>query len=422
MQETAEFRYQRIRKATEIFLVAMAFSLPLSTTATCILFPLTTLLSLFSDPWYKKWRAIVSQPLALGLIAFIVLYMIGAFYSIAPSHDIFHQFLKTSNFLGALILMGFFCEPQWRKYVLNAFLVAMKMTLVLSYTKYFFNPTLLSTPFGQSNIFKDHIIQNFLMAIAAFIFLYRAFTPTFASGQFKHWLYGVLALAAIFNAIFVNDGRSGYFIFAALLLFSGILFFRWRGFVGALFLAGLLSGLAYHFSDQFRDRITVLAQNTAYYRHGEANTSVGIRIQSIKNAYLLFKEHPWIGCGTGSFHMLYKTLQPEKTKVTGDMRLSYNSYLNVGVELGMIGVVLLFLNFFIQWKYSFLLSSDNRYFMQALLISMAVGCLGNSWLSDTTELHLYTLFLGLVFSEIVKKPSTWFSSKAEENRRFFQSV
>ena len=421
MQKAAESRYQRVRKSTEILLVATAFSLPLSTTATCILFPLTTLLSLFSDPWYKKWRAIVSQPLVLGLVAFIVLYMIGASYSIAPSHDIFHQFLKTSNFLGALILMGFFCEPQWQRHVLNAFLIAMKITLVLSYTKYFLNPTLLSTPFGQSNIFKDHIIQNFLMAISAFIFLYRAFTPSF-SGQFKHWIYGILALASIFNVIFINDGRSGYFIFATLLLFSGILFFGWRGFVGSLFLAGLLSGLAYHFSDQFRGRITVLAQNMEHYRHGARNTSVGIRIQSIKNAYLIFKKHPWIGCGTGSFHTIYTTLRPEKKKVTGDMRLSYNSYLNVGVELGIIGVTLVFLNFFIQWKYSFSLSSDNRYFMQALLISMAAGCLGNSWLSDTTELHLYTLFLGVIFSEIAKKPSAWFSSKTESNWRFFQSV
>ena len=164
---------------------------------------------------------------------------------------------------------------------------------------------------------------------------------------------------------------------------------------------------------------TVLAQNTAYYRHGEKNTSMGIRIQSIKNAYLLFKKHPWISCGTGSFHTIYTTFRPEKKKVTSDIHPSYNSYLNAGVELGIIGVTFLFLNFFVQWKYSFSLSSDNRYFMQTPLISMAAGYLGNSWLSDITELHLYMFFLGVIFSRIAKKPS---AKKTEENWRFFQSV
>ncbi|ACJ19649.1 O-antigen ligase family protein [Coxiella burnetii] len=429
MQEAYKLRYQRVRKTTGVLLAATAFSVPLSTTATCILFPLATLLSLFSDPWHKKWRAISSHPVAIVLILFIALYVIAAFYSVAPNRDIFHQFSKTSNLLCAVILIGFSCEPPWRRYILNAFLIAMTITLGLSYIKYFFNPLLFfSTPFGKSSVFKDHIIQNFLMVITAFIFLYRSLTPVAPTFKLRtpnkwlnRWIYGILAFAAIFNALFINDGRSGYFIFAALLFFSGGLYFGWRGFLVALIMAVLLSGLAYHFSDQFRWRITELVQNTERYQKGEANTSVGIRIQSIKNAYVLFKQRPWLGHGTGGFHTAYATLPPEKTQATGDMRLSYNSYLNVGIELGIVGVFLLLMNFLIQWKYSYSLSGDYRYFMQALLIGMVIGCLGNSWLSDTTELHLYALFLGVAFSEMAARRAAW-TGKPEEKLRSFQAA
>lgn len=382
-------------RLTGSILVLSAFFLPLSTSITMALFPLAAIFSLFSDSWKNKWCTIVSHPVAIFLMAFVLLYIVGSFYSPAPQQDILHRFAKLSVLAcAAAILLGFACESYWQRYILNAFLMAMLVTLILSCIKYFFHPAwLLHSRFDHASVFKDHIIQNFLMVITAFIFFYR-----YAKKFHFRWFYGLLAIAAIFNVLFISDGRSGYFIFGALLLYTGILYFRWRGLLVALLTTLVLSGLAFHLSNEFRLRITQIVSDTEHYQQGLANTSVGIRIQSIKNAYLLFKEKPWLGHGTGSFHIVYATLPQDQTKATGIIPLAYNSYLNIGVELGILGIIFLLLNFILQWQYSFLLSEEYRYLIQILLISMTIGCLANPWLSDTTELHLYALSLVISFS------------------------
>ena len=376
-------------------LVLSAFFLPLSTSITGALFPLAAILSLFSDRWQDKWRTIVLHPIAIFLMAFILLYVVGIFYSPAPQQDILHRFSKLSALLcAAALLMGFVCESYWQRYILNAFLMAMLVTLTLSYIKYFFHPLwLLHSRFDHTSVFKDHIVQNFLVVITAFIFLYQ-----YARRFNFRWLYGLLAITAIFNALFISDGRSGYFIFGALLIYTGIFYFGWRGLFFSLLIAVILSGLAFHLSNEFRLRLIQIVSDVEHYQQGLVNTSIGIRIQSIKNAYLLFKEKPWLGHGTGSFYTVYTTLPQDQTKATGIIPLAYNSYLNVGVELGILGITLILLNFILQWQYSFLLPEEYRYLIQIILISMIVGCFANPWLSDTTELHLYALSLVISFS------------------------
>ena len=405
-------------KITGILLVASALLLPISTTPTCILFPLATILSLFSGSWQVKRHVISKSPMAIFLIAWTLLYIIGSLYSDAPHQDIFRQLSRSGILLCATILIGFFSETQWQQYILNSFLVAMLFTLILSYVKYYYHPAFLfHTHFDKSSVFKDHIIQNFLMVITAFIFIYR-FLKKF---RFR-WIYGFFALAAIFNAIFISQGRSGYFIFAALLLYMTTLHFGWRGFLGALILTILLAGLAYHFSEEFRYRILAIADNIEHYKHGDAKTSIGIRLQSMENAYLLYKKKPWIGYGTGSFRTAYATLPFPLIETTGIMQISYNSYLNTAVELGIVGFTCLLLNFATQWRYSFFLSDEYRYLIQILLISMIVGCFANPWLSDTTELHLYALFLAISFSkkmESLKTPTMTFPPILKKMRNKF---
>lgn len=149
----------------------------------------------------------------------MLLYIIGSFYWIVPYQNIFRQLYKSGILLCAALLIDFFSETRWQSYILNAFLTAMVITLILSYIKYYYHPAfLLHSRFDKSSVFKDHIIQNFLMVIATFIFIYRFLK------QFRFlWIYGFLALATIFNIIFMSQGRSGYFIFTALFLYMSTL-------------------------------------------------------------------------------------------------------------------------------------------------------------------------------------------------------
>jgi len=385
-----------IRFLTQLIVVATAFALPISTSVTNLLFPLAVVLSLFSEPPREKWLRIKHNPVSLTLIAFFLLYLIGITYSysIAPAHAIIHQMTKTACFLFAALLIPTLLDNRWCRHAINAFLLAMIITLILSYIKYFFMHDLFHTRFDTSSVFKDHIIQNFLMAFTAFIFIYRWIHKY----RFR-WAYGILALAATYNVFFMSIGRTGYFIFVALLIFTFAYYLGWKGFLYALIATIILFGLA-SLTTGFRHRMIQIAQNTQQYLKGHGDNSLGIRIQSIKNAAALYKEKPFIGHGTGSYATVYAKLPPEKTKITGIMVNSYNAYLNTAVELGIPGIVLLFLMFFTQWHCSFQLPKELRYIAQALLIGIIFGCLANPWLEDTTELHLYVIFIAISFAAL----------------------
>ncbi len=380
-------------------LVVCAFALPLSTSATDTLFPVVALLSLFVPVKEAPlWRRLIAHPVALLFIGFFVLSLIGVTYSIAPAHELWRGLFRTSCFLAAAFLMiSLHGEhwQRWRRYAIDAFLLAMMITLVLSYVKYYFKHDLFHTRFDQGSVFKDHIIQNFLMAYASFILMYR-----WLNARRLRWFYGILILLMVYNVLFVSDGRSGYVIFAALLLYTSGLYFGWRGILGAFIALVALSTLAFSFSTEFKHRMISTINETQKYQQSHALTSMGIRIQSIKNAFQLIKQKPILGHGTGSFSAAYANLPREITQPTDILRTAYNSFINVGVELGLVGIAYIILLLLFQWKNSLYLDDEWRYLTRILLIGMVLGCLANAWLSDTTELHLFALFSGLGFSTL----------------------
>ena len=384
----------RIQFLVQWLVIITAFTLPLSTTATDWLFPTAAVLSLFTMNLREKWLRLKANPIALMAMAFFFLYLLGASYSIAPAHEISRQLQKAACLLFAALLIPTLLEERWRHYAINAFLCAMVLTLLLSYCKYFFMPNLFHTRFNEASVFKDHIIQNFLLAYALFIFIFRWMN------QYPYrWVYAILALLTLYDILLMSTGRSGYFIFAALLIYTISTRLGWRGVIISLLSIAILFVTAYIVSSLFRERMTNIVMDIAQYQQGEQYTSVGIRFQSIKNAAILFKEKPLMGYGTGSFLTAYTTL-PAENLTDGIMPVSYNDYLNVAVELGIPGLVLLLLLFFTQWRYSFQLSKELRFIAQTLVISMAIGCFANPWLSDTTELHLYALLLAVSFSAL----------------------
>jgi O-antigen ligase len=373
-------------------LVLCAFTLPISTSVTDIVFPLAVVLSLVGSSWRDRWPKLAS-PVAITLIIFFVLFLLGATYTVAPSHDVIHRLLQIACLLFSAFLITSITSDRVRTFMINAFLLAMVITLVLSYLKYYVLHIPANGRLDIDNVFKDHIIQNFLMVMAAFICIYRWLNKC----RFR-WVYAVLIVLMTFNILFMSSGRSGYFIFAALLFYTGFIYFGWRGMLVTLIAMALLGSAAFLLSHAFKTRIVSIQQNAVQYTHGKDYTSVGIRLQSMKNAYELFLQNPWIGHGTGSFATVYAALPAQEIGDAGLVPLSYNNYLNVAVELGAVGLAFLIFMFVLQWRFSFYLNGEWQYVTQILLISMILGCLANPWLSDTTELHFYALFLAAGFS------------------------
>ena len=136
------------------------------------------------------------------------------------------------------------------------------------------------------------------------------------------------------------------------------------------------------------------------YKQGNFATSVGLRLEFYHNSFKLFKEHPWIGTGTGSFAQDYLAVAENKQFATQN---PHNEYLNIAVQFGLLGMVILLSLFIVHAWASFRLQGIRQYFAQAVLVSIAVGSLFNSWLMDVTQGCFYVIFTALLFAGLSYK-------------------
>lgn len=385
--------------------IATVCVLPISTTVTLILFLLTSALVICSGHWRKKIEIIRSNPIALFMLAFFALFLICTTYSVANTHELYKTLLKFSWLLLTPLWMPLFVDKKWRGRAINAFLIIMTLTLCLSYLKYHdwtFIPqdfwTLLGKRYATTTteIFKDHLVQGFLMAIAANVFLYRFL-------QNKKWFYAVLAVMAAINILLMGKGRTGYIIMLALLcyaLFSqlgikkGIIYFT-------LLIAGFFATLLFVPSPaQLRTQIAV--QNIRQFQKGQEATSLGYRYVWMKNALILIKARPLLGYGTGGIKAAYASLPEKYTKQTGLVENVSNAYLNVALQFGLVGLAFFLIMLFTMWRYSFYLPKDVKFLFQTTLIAFCVGNLANSWMMDFTQAHFYAIFTILSFAALPK--------------------
>jgi O-antigen ligase len=131
------------------------------------------------------------------------------------------------------------------------------------------------------------------------------------------------------------------------------------------------------------------------YKHGKFDTSTGLRLEFYRNSLRLLKEHPWIGTGTGSFAQDYLAVTQDKQFAT---RNPHNEYLNIAIQFGLLGLVILLGMFVVHWWTSFRLQGLRQYFAQAVLLSIVVGSLFNSWLMDVTQGCFYVFLTALLFA------------------------
>jgi O-antigen ligase len=235
------------------------------------------------------------------------------------------------------------------------------------------------------------------MAIAAFMFAQMA---RYASVTGIRILWGILSMLAVFNVLFMVQGRTGYLILALLLVYFFYDTLKWKGLALAAMLGTLLFAGAYLGSDTFHSRITKAANEFSQWRPDQlaaVDDSVGLRMEWYKNSLEIIHDHPVFGVGTGGFRQAYA----EKIKGTGMLPTTnpHNQYLLTATDLGLLGLGFLLYLFYRQWRLAKMLPSAlERSLAHALLLAIMSGCLFNSLLLDHTEGLLYGWMSGLLYA------------------------
>ncbi len=396
------------RTGAPVLLVLLGFSIPVSVVSDNILLGLILLCWILGGSYAEKWRLMWRNPVArAGLILFLLL-VLGSFHGPGRVADALNMLFKLKVFLLIGLFVGLIPdEPRLKTRMLNAFLWAMGLTLVLTFLIAFglLHPEILhlhGQP-GEPEPFKDHITQNFLMSFAVFVWLLRAVQ----SKGMPRLGWVALALPAIYSIVFLVPGRTGYLTLALLALYAAFLFAHAKswGLWGGLILIVMAGLAAFHYSHRFEHGIMLArSQVLKWERNPVANQydSIGLRLDFYENSLQIWKEHPLSGVGTGSFMAAYQG----KVAGTGQVATDnpHNDYLLIAVQLGAVGLVALFYLYLCSWRASQELGDRERNLARGLVILYMSGGMVDAVLLSHTESLCFAWFSALFFSSL---PGVW---------------
>lgn len=381
------------------FLTLCFFVSPISVSLTTITYLLALLFVLLSGDWRARWDRLKKNNAAMSFWLIAALFIIGIFYSTNASHLILHDLQKRHWLFITPFFIVMLTEERWRKYMINAFLLAMIITLFFSLLQGFFHINLSDIsrffkPQKGGGVFADHIVQNVAMNIAAFICGYRFFFE-----KKYRVVYAALFILMAINIIFMSTGRTGYGIFFLLLCYLGLIRFGWKGILSAGVLSVLMITIAFFASSHFQSRMKMAYQEYQYYDQMHHDTSIGIRIEMWHIAKKMISERPWFGYGTGGIETALPTVVPAKDRVFNPAADYVESiYLNFLLEFGVLGLAVLLIALALQIKASFQLPHNYRCLIQAVLIAILFGGFFNAFFVAFSVAHFYALFSAACFS------------------------
>ena len=377
--------------------IGIGFSVPISTALDNVLLFLVLLLWLLGGDYRRKLAQIRENPVAVAALALFGLLILGGFYGYGDRHDALNYLGKYVDILFIALLIPLFREEQPRRWAVAGFMAAMALTLILSYvikTGLFPQGGLLQGPPDNPFVFKLHITQNLFMAFFAYLLAVKA---RHAASPRLRLAFALAAGLAAYNVLFMVQGRSGYLVLAALLVYLCFDWARWRGLAVALMAGLVIAAAGYATSSGLQQRVKLVATEIAAWQPGQGSqTSSGLRMDYYTNSLAIIRDHPVFGVGTGGFEKAYA----EKIRNTAmsPSNNPHNQYLLITAQLGVIGLVALLYLFHVEWRTARRLPALEQALARGALLTIVVGSLVNSLLLDHSEGLFFAWISGVLFA------------------------
>ena len=378
--------------------IPIGFTLPISTAADNILLYLALTIFLLGGDYRNKLRAITGNPVAVATLLLVCGLLLGGFYGDAAWNDVQHYWRKYAPLLSIPLLILIFEDKRSREYALTGFMLAMALTLFLSCiiaTGWFANSGWFQGTMDNPFVFKLHLTQNIFMAFFAYALALKAKNSVSPGWRIA---YGAIALLAIYNVLFMVQGRTGYLVLAVLLMYFCFRLLHWKGLVLAVVAILGVANVGYIASTTMRERLDLVKDETAVWKPGHgATSSSGLRMDYYTNSLKIIRDHPILGVGTGGFALAYT----EKIKGTQSAPSNnpHNQYLLITVQLGIVGLLLLLYLFVQQWRTAaWLPTAFEQDMARGVLLTIMSGSLLNSLLLDHAEAMFFAWMSGVLFA------------------------
>lgn len=383
-------------RAADIAVVLLAISLPWSTSFVAI-FAVAWLVLLIPTAERRDLAHFVSRPACWIPVLLFALAALGTLWAV----DILwatrlHSLGQVAKLLAIPVLILHFEKSGRGVWVAVGFVASCAVVLLLSWAM-FINPRVMTGSSGIAGVpVKNTIAQAQEFTLCAFGSLGAAMYALSRDMKRTALVLGILAFGFVTNMVFVSNSRTALVCVPILfVLFVGMFFSR-RMALSLVVVAIVASFVAWNTSSYLRFRVEGALTEYQAYRATNAATSTGQRLEFWRKSLKFFEAAPVFGHGTGSTRALFERDAVGQTGVSAEVIANpHNQTLNVAIQWGAVGVVLLYLMWIVHLR---MFMGKDGLFAWIGLAAVAqnfFSSLLNSHLFDFTEGWIYVLAVGV---------------------------
>lgn len=399
----------RLAQGADWAAVAVAVSLPWSTSATSILL-VVWLLALVPTLNVGILRQELMTPAGALPVLLWLFAVLGMLWADVSWSERIHGLNAFHRLLIIPLLLAQFRRSERGVWVVYGLLASTAVMLLLSWVFFLTHTPGFSTYAHKAEnapgvVVKDYLSQSTLFVVCAFGVLGRALR----SLRGRDWRAAAwqAALAALFLAdmAFVVTGRTALLVAPFLVLLLGWQFYGWRGVLGACLAGLVLVAVVWESSPYMRARLDVSVQNLRAYAATDEGNPTGEHIEFIKKSYAFVRSAPIIGHGTGSITDLFRRAATGETGAAGVAPQNpHNQFFAVAIQLGLIGGALLLA----MWAAHGLLFRSPDWLAWiglVIVVDNVVSSVANSALFDFVSGWLYVFGVGVVGGMLRRRQS-----------------
>lgn len=401
-----------------VILVLFSFFMPISATLKSVFWALS-LAAIVLTPYYRQYiRLAFSTSWGRTATLFFIYIVIASLWSAAPFSMRIDLVNKYSKLIFLPILAVGFIKVNTRVWCINAYLLSMIVTFIVSILK--LNGLLaIGSALDAADaaaVFSNHIITGFMMAFASYLCAVCIFSACYKkssrSGDEKavallgndacyRWFYIATFFICSYHVLFINIGRTGYAIYFILMILFLVQTLPLKKAIYALVVFCALMLMVYSQSTVMRAGFDAIVYDLQQLQQQNQDTSIGYRVQFHRYAESLFLKHPLIGNGTGSFK--YQFSQDKPIPSWGDsLNEPHSQYWMILAEQGLIGLFFLGL-FLVSLFIAAFKLTETKPILLGIVLAFAMGSLSDTILCYSTVGFLLILFSALCLGELIAR-------------------
>lgn len=330
----------------------------------------------------------------LTSVLFFCLIIVGISWSNAPITDRVKMTTRLIEYALVPLLFIGIQTGRSASYLIKSFVFGAVLSATLSIFAYTFNYPILQ---GRTDtifywtVFRGHLLHDVFLAIASNFILWRIF-ERFNQSRNVLILLVIIYLICFFDVMFLVQGRTGEVMLLAMNAVLILFRFRLKGLVYGGLIVAVILPLLFVFAPAVKSGVNSYSNDQVQLEQGNTDTSTGLRHQFHHNSWILIKQSPIIGFGTGGFTNNYSSI------VKGTNQIVTNNphcdWLLIAVQWGGLGILLFVLVLVANIKEILKLNLKHRALGMSLFTGYLIATSQNSFFMDNVTGLAY-MFLTL---------------------------